>query len=413
MAALYQEGHQPGQGREKKPLRFGILGAARIAPNALIKPARQLDGVEVSAIAARSPIRAQEFARKQAIPRTHATYADLLADDAIDAVYIALPNSLHAEWSQRALEAGKHVLCEKPMSSNAGEAGQVAATAEQSGRVYAEAFHNLYHPLAHAMHSTVQEGAIGNLKSVRGVFNTTIVRRADIRFEYALAGGALMDLGCYLVSLTRYVLGAELEVESAASSLLKPNVDARTEARLRVVKPGATSDLPARTQTLADRSGGIPTAELHPQYLLTEADPLPDGSSEFPTATTTSERTPPAPQLLSNPEITLECAMQRWRFPAVYYEVIGEQGSMRVINPILPQLYNRVTIEIGGKRTVQHLPRISTYLCQLRAFAQAVQGGDPIPTDAAWGVGNMQVIDAIYQAAGLPMRGLRTLTPQP
>lgn len=334
-----------------RPLRFGILGAARIAPNAIIKPARQVGGVEVVAVAARSADRAQAFAHKHQIARVHAAYADLLADDKVDAVYIALPNSLHAEWSIRALEAGKHVLCEKPMTCNAAEAGQVAeasTAAASSGFLYAEAFHNLYHPLALAMRECVQSGLLGELRSVRAVFNTTILRRQDIRFEYALGGGALMDLGCYMISLARFVLGAMLRVESASCSLLKPKVDARTIANLRVVKEIAST----------------PATSVH-----------------------------------------IECAMQRWKAPSVYFEAQGAVGTMKVINPVLPQLYNRMAIEVNGRREVRHLPRVSTYGEQLKAFVAAANGGASMTTNAHWGLGNMQVIDAIYEAAGLPVRG--------
>lgn len=346
---LYQQEQRREQGGVSTPLRFGILGAARIAPNALIKPARQVGGVEVKAVAARSPVRAKSFAARYGIARAYASYSELLADDTVDAVYIALPNSLHAEWSIRALEAGKHVLCEKPMSSNAAEAGQVADAASRCGRVYAEAFHNLYHPLAFAMREWVQGGALGPLRSVRGVFNTTILRREDIRFEYELGGGALMDLGCYLISLTRFVLASDLAVESAECLLLKANVDASTDVSLRVVNLSNTS---------------------------------------------------------ANPTIHLQCAMQRWGAPQLTFEVVGERGTMKVINPILPQLFNRMAIEVDGVRQVRYLPRVSTYACQLRAFVSAVHGGSPIHTDALWGRGTMQVIDAIYEAAGLPVRGL-------
>src|SRR5205823_14173805 len=128
-------------------LRFGVLGAARIAPLAIVKPARQVDGVVVSAIAARDPERAKEFASKHGIPKVHTSYDALVDDPDIDAVYIPLPNGLHAQWTLRAIAAGKHVLCEKPFTANAAEAEQVADAAEASDVVVMEAFHYRYHPL--------------------------------------------------------------------------------------------------------------------------------------------------------------------------------------------------------------------------------------------------------------------------
>jgi hypothetical protein len=133
-------------------LRIGTLGAARITPMALIWPARSTAGVSVTAVAARDKARADKFARKHRIGKVHDDYGLLLADPEIDAVYNPLPNSLHAEWTLRALDAGKHVLCEKPFTSNAPEAERVHQAAEQSDRVVMEAFHYRYHPLDAGKH---------------------------------------------------------------------------------------------------------------------------------------------------------------------------------------------------------------------------------------------------------------------
>ena len=132
-------------------LRIGTLGAARITPAALLKPASRLPEVTVSAVAARDPDRARRFADKHRIRRVHPSYQALLDDPAIDAIYNPLPNSLHAAWTLRAIEAGKHVLCEKPFTANAVEAAEVAAAAKASGLVVMEAFHYRYHPLARRM----------------------------------------------------------------------------------------------------------------------------------------------------------------------------------------------------------------------------------------------------------------------
>src|SRR5437868_6087497 len=124
-----------------QPLRIGILGAARIAPMALIRPAREVRGVVVTAMAARDAERAGAFARKHGIARVHPSYAALLEDAEIDAIYNPLPNGLHCEWSIRALRAGKHVLCEKPIAANAVEAERMASAARETGKVLMEAFH--------------------------------------------------------------------------------------------------------------------------------------------------------------------------------------------------------------------------------------------------------------------------------
>jgi predicted dehydrogenase len=127
------------------PLRFGILGAAKIAPNALTLPAGQVPGVEVTAIAARDPARAREFAKANGIPRVLATYEELIADPEIEVIYNPLPNSLHCEWSIRAMRAGKHVFCEKPIASNAAEADRMALVADNTGLLLLEDFTTIIH----------------------------------------------------------------------------------------------------------------------------------------------------------------------------------------------------------------------------------------------------------------------------
>src|SRR3954470_6462364 len=138
-------------------MRIGVLGAARIAPLALLRPAARVDGVEVAAIAARDHARAAAMATKFGVPKAYGSYAEVLDDPDIDAVYVPLPNGLHAEWTTRAIEAGKHVLCEKPFTANATEAEAVAESAAGSGRVVMEAFHYRYHPMARRIEQLLHE----------------------------------------------------------------------------------------------------------------------------------------------------------------------------------------------------------------------------------------------------------------
>jgi predicted dehydrogenase len=141
-------------------VRFGILGAARIAPFAMLKPAAEQSEAEVTAVAARDLERARRFAAKHKIPSAYGSYAQLLADPGIDAVYIAVPNGLHGRWTKAALEAGKHVLCEKPFTANAEEAASVAEAARHSGMVVMEAFHYRYHALARRMLEILNSGEL-------------------------------------------------------------------------------------------------------------------------------------------------------------------------------------------------------------------------------------------------------------
>src|ERR1700757_3810638 len=143
---------------EQRPIRFGILGAARIAPDALVKAALNVPEAEVVAVAARDTKRGQEFATANGIPRVLATYDDLVNDPEIDVIYNPLPNSLHCEWSIAALRAGKHVLCEKPIASNAAEAAKMAKVANETGMILGEAFHYRYHPLADRIREIIGSG---------------------------------------------------------------------------------------------------------------------------------------------------------------------------------------------------------------------------------------------------------------
>lgn len=187
----------------RPPLRIGILGAARIAPLALIKPARQDSEVVVAAVAARDVTRGRKFAAEHGIARVHNSYHELVTDPEIDAVYNPLPNGLHGRWTRAALTAGKHVLCEKPFTANAAEAREIAALAEQSDRIVMEAFHYRYHPLALRAEQIIASGELGRLRRVEAAMCFPLPKFSDIRYDYSLAGGATMDAGCYAVHMVR------------------------------------------------------------------------------------------------------------------------------------------------------------------------------------------------------------------
>src|SRR5882724_12256024 len=164
------------------PLRIGVLGAARIAPNALIKPAAAGEDVVVASVAARDRSRAQEYAAKHGIPTVHDSYEALLADPTLDAVYNPLPNGLHGRWTMAALAAGKHVLCEKPFTANADEAEAVADAATRSGLVVMEAFHYRYHPLFKRAVEIVRSGEIGTIERIETALCFPLPKFSDIRY---------------------------------------------------------------------------------------------------------------------------------------------------------------------------------------------------------------------------------------
>lgn len=191
-------------------LRWGILGTANIAP-AFVAGVRQSTNGIVTAVASRDAQRAQEWAAQQNIPKSFGSYESLLDSGEVDAVYVPLPNSMHAEWCIRSLRAGLPVLCEKPLAANADEARQIQHVAEETGLPCAEAFMYRFHPLYDQLVGLLLKGIIGNIVSVRSAFSFYLSDRSEIPASPELAGGALMDVGCYCVNFARLVLGAEPE----------------------------------------------------------------------------------------------------------------------------------------------------------------------------------------------------------
>jgi xylose dehydrogenase (NAD/NADP) len=189
-----------------EPVRWGILSTAHINERVLPE-ARHSPAVQILAVASRSEEAAGAYAREKGIPRTYGSYEALLADPEVEAVYIPLPNSLHVEWSIRALEAGKHVLCEKPLGRRAAEVERAFDAAEREGRVLMEAFMYRHHPQSVRAARLVAEGAVGEPRVVRASFGFTLAREGDVRMLGELDGGSLMDVGCYCVSAARRFAG--------------------------------------------------------------------------------------------------------------------------------------------------------------------------------------------------------------
>jgi len=323
------------------PLRIGVLGAASIAPLALIKPAKDNADVVVAAVAARDGTRARAFAAKHDIARVHATYEALVADPDLDAVYIPLPNGLHGKWTRAALAAGKHVLCEKPFTANAAEAREIADLAATSDRVVMEAFHYRYHPLALRTEQIIASGELGKLQRVEAALCFPLPMFSDIRYNYSLAGGALMDAGCYAVHMARTFGGSTPEVVSAQAKLRDPQIDRAMTAELRFA---------------AGHTGRV------------------------------------------------RCSMWSSRLLEISAHVVGERGELKLFNPVAPHFVSRLSIRSSDGKRVEHFPRRPSYAYQLDAFAAAVLRGEPVKTTPEDAVENMTVIDAIYRAAGLPLR---------
>ncbi|HEV3407142.1 MAG TPA: Gfo/Idh/MocA family oxidoreductase [Gaiellaceae bacterium] len=193
------------------PVRWGLLSTAKINDKVLAGAA-EAEGAEVVAVGSRDAGRAEAYARARGIERAHGSYEAVLADPEIDAIYISLPNSLHVEWSIRALEAGKHVLCEKPLSRRPDDVARAFDAAERAGLILTEAFMYRHNPQTARLKALVEDGAIGRLRLVRAAFSFPLADAADVRLDPALDGGALMDVGCYCVSGARLLAGEPEEV---------------------------------------------------------------------------------------------------------------------------------------------------------------------------------------------------------
>lgn len=325
-------------------MRIGILGASRIAVAAIIEPAPDVGGVEVAGVAASQPARAAAYAAEHGLPRAYDSYAAMLRDPAIDAVYVALANSAHARWAAAALEAGKHVLCEKPLARNADEAAALVATADARGRLLVEAFHWRYHPVAERMIELAR--AIGPLRELSAWFSAAISPDDPLRYDYALGGGAMMDLGCYCVHMLRATAGGEPTVLGARAVEGPPRVDVTMDADLLF--------------------GDDVHAALHCTM---------DGFTRWPDSMVVRAR--------------------------------GDGGSLEVLNPMAPQHGHRITARLA--RTGEHLDEVvdapTSYACQLDAFRRAVAGEVTPLTGGADAVATLRVIDAVYTASGLGPRG--------
>jgi predicted dehydrogenase len=188
------------------PVRWGIVSTADINRK-VIPGAKASPKVELAAVASRTQERAEQYASWWEIPQAYGSYEALLGDDTIEAVYISLPNTLHCEWSIKALEAGKHVLCEKPLSRHPHEVAAAFDTAERTGRLLSEAFMWRHNPQTARLRELVDQGAIGELRLVRSAFSYSLYDESNIRLQTDVEGGGLMDVGCYNVSGSRFLAG--------------------------------------------------------------------------------------------------------------------------------------------------------------------------------------------------------------
>jgi len=321
----------------KTPIRIGILGAAKIAPTAVIKPARDNPEFEVVAVGARDVAKAKAYAAEHAIPNVADSYQALVNRDDVDLVYNALPPVAHAEWSIAALERGKPVLCEKPFTRNAAEARKLVGVAGATGGVLIEAFHNRFHNVLKRAHAITASGELGKVKHAEAVFDVPIPYvDGELRWSRELGGGALMDLGTYCVHALRTNLREEPRVNRAEA-----NVQHRVDASM-------------------------------------------NAEWSFPSGATAH----------------VQCSMIAKGFTAKF-TVEGERGSFEIRNFIGPQMGCKFTVTVDGKTRDEPTEGDATYVAQLKHVGDVLLRGAQQLTGGADSIAQMEAIDATYEAAGM------------
>jgi predicted dehydrogenase len=333
------------------PLRIGVLGAARIAERGIVVPAKAT-GARLVAIAARDRVRAEEYARAHGIERVLPSYADVLADPEVEAVYDPLPNALHGPWNRAAIEAGKHVLSEKPFASNAAEAAEVRDAARRAGVTVMEGFHHVYHPVVRRLLQLVDTGELGDVVSVDATLTMLPPDDGDPRWSFELAGGALMDLGCYGLHALRSLApwtGGEPEPEAA-------------RAGERAGAPGVDEWLDADLRFSSGAGATVRCSMVHPDR-----------------------------------DFSLR--------------IVGTRGEATAPAFVEPNRDDRVLVRTPAGERTEHLGTRSSYTYQLEAFAAAVRGGAPVLTGPDDAVATMTLVDRCYRLAGLPPRPRAALEP--
>lgn len=332
-------------------LRLGLVSAARITPPAIIEPLAvghpQLSDVAVTVLGARDRARAADAASRWDVPTVVDTYDDVWTHRDVDAVYIATPAGYHHEHTLAALAAGRHVLCEKPIASNAVEAAEMVEAARDARLVLMEAFHWRHHPLVAQMRRIIDSGELGEIRhaDARFVLPDGHIPRTDIRWDATIGGGSLMDLGCYPVQWVRWLFGPEPAVVRADAVESIPGIDGRITAEL--VWPGG-------------RTASIESSMIGPDTV---------GDSRL--------------------------------------VVHGSEGTLTVNNPLAPQFGGAVTVSTADGDRTEDVDPSATYLHQLVRFRAAVlDGADPI-THGDDSIQTMRTIDEIYTRAGLQPRPSR------
>ena len=323
-----------------KKVRFGILSTANIGLQRVIPAMQKCERCSIDVIASRSLESAQRAAERVGISRALGSYEALLADPSIDAIYNPLPNHLHVDWTIRALEAGKHVLCEKPLGMNADDARRLFAVRERSGRHAMEAFSPPFHPQWLKAREIARSGRIGDIRAVQGFVSYFNVDPNNVRNRADIGGGGIMDIGCYLIFMTRWMLDAE----------------------------------PTDVLSLVERDPVFGTDRLASAIL------------RFPGV-----------------QATFACATQLARYQRIGFFGTQGRIELELPINAPPDRPSRIFIDDGrdmvlsGVETIE-VPTANQFTLQADAFSRAVLGEIPVPIPLESSVANMQVIDALFRS---------------
>nr|GAT56738.1 NAD(P)-binding protein [Mycena chlorophos] len=356
---------------ETKPLNFGSLGAAKITPGALVKPAQSHPEVVLYAVAARDAQRAEEFAKEHGFQKSYGGptgYQDMLDDPALDVVYNPLPNGLHFEWTMKALDAGKHVLLEKPATNTAAEAAAIYALASRKNLVVLEAFHYRFHPAIQRVKTILDSGELGPIKTVKAALTAPegTAPEGDIRWSYELGGGSTMDPGCYTLNVLRYLAGC-----NPVDVLTAKAVPYSTKPEHKQVDKMFWATLAMERESVGEIHSNLDEKKLWGII-------------------------PRIPKLSA----IVECA----------------NGKVEIFNFLIPHFYHSITVSPAGKsRRVERAYSFkgiakgedwwTTYRYQLEAFVDKVQGRVPQTwLEADDTIANMKWVEAIYAKDGFGSR---------
>jgi predicted dehydrogenase len=321
-----------------KKVRWGVLGAASIAVRKVIPGMQKGAYSEITAIASRDKTRAEEAAQKLGIAKAYGSYEDLLRDGEVEAVYNPLPNHLHVPWSVKAAEAGKHVLCEKPISLTVAEAKSLLAVRDRTGVKIGEAFMVKTHPQWLRTQEIIRTGGIGNLRAIAGVFSYFNRNPANVRHKVEWGGGGLLDIGCYPITMSRFIFGEE----------------------------------PTRVASTLERDPDFGTDRLASAIL-----DFPSGQSIF------------------------TCSTQTGYFQTMHFLGTSGRIEIEIPWNAPNDRPCRIFIggQMSGDPRIEEFPVVDQYTIQGDEFSRAILGEREVPVSLEDAVKNMAAIEAIFKAA--------------